>query len=103
MLLKAEVAELLLPTVIVNLAGRKDLEAGLHKTISLQVVFLSCFGWFLVISFEVYFTFRISRIFRHYLFKTDHSLGGNYSEGVSVERIVSLVSCLYSILFLVLK
>ncbi|KAK9995769.1 hypothetical protein SO802_020455 [Lithocarpus litseifolius] len=36
-LLKAEVAELLLPTVIVNLAGRKDLEAGLHKTISLQL------------------------------------------------------------------
>nr|POF16890.1 serine/threonine-protein kinase atm [Quercus suber] len=36
-LLKAEVAELLLPSVIVNLAGRKDLEAGLHKTISLQV------------------------------------------------------------------
>ncbi|KAM3703878.1 hypothetical protein ACJW31_04G131600 [Castanea mollissima] len=36
-LLKAEVAELLLPSVIVNLAGRKDLEAGLHKTISLQL------------------------------------------------------------------
>lgn len=51
MLLKAEVAELLLPSVIVNLAGRKDLEADLHKTISLKVVFLSSFGWFLVISF----------------------------------------------------
>ena len=45
MLLKAEVAELLLPTVIVNLAGRKDLDADLHKTISSQVEFLSCFGW----------------------------------------------------------
>ena len=28
--------------------------------------------------------------FCHFLFKTDHSLGGNNSEGVSVERIVSL-------------
>ncbi|GMY24943.1 serine/threonine-protein kinase ATM isoform X1 [Fagus crenata] len=36
-LLKAEVAELLLPSVIVNLAGRKDLDADLHKTISSQV------------------------------------------------------------------
>jgi hypothetical protein len=44
-LLKAEVAELLLPSVIVNLAGRKDLDADLHKTISSQVEFLSCFGW----------------------------------------------------------
>lgn len=41
MLLKAEVAELLLPSVIVNLAGRKDMDVDLHKIISLQVVFLS--------------------------------------------------------------
>ncbi|KAE8124229.1 hypothetical protein FH972_019134 [Carpinus fangiana] len=36
-LLKAEVAELLLPSVIVNLAGRKDTDVDLHKIISLQV------------------------------------------------------------------
>ncbi|KAK9278063.1 hypothetical protein L1049_027621 [Liquidambar formosana] len=36
-LLKAEVAELLLPNVFVNLAGRKDLDFDIHKLISLQV------------------------------------------------------------------
>ncbi|KAA8540818.1 hypothetical protein F0562_024781 [Nyssa sinensis] len=36
-LLKAEVAELLLPHVLVNLAGRKDLAVDLCKLISLQV------------------------------------------------------------------
>ena len=36
-LLKAEVAELLLPSIFVNLAGRKDLEIDLHKVISVQV------------------------------------------------------------------
>ncbi|XP_022135092.1 serine/threonine-protein kinase ATM isoform X3 [Momordica charantia] len=36
-LLKAEIAELLLPSVVVNLAGRKDLDFDLHKLISLQV------------------------------------------------------------------
>ncbi|KAJ0047583.1 hypothetical protein Pint_15443 [Pistacia integerrima] len=35
-LLKAEVAELLLPTVFVNLGGRKDIDVDLHKLISLQ-------------------------------------------------------------------
>ena len=53
MLLKAEVAELLLPSVIVNLAGRKDTDVDLHKIISLQVVFLS----YLVSSkFIIFFT-----------------------------------------------
>lgn len=33
-LLKAEVAELLLPYVVVNIAGRKDLVVDLHKLIS---------------------------------------------------------------------
>ncbi|KAJ4840216.1 hypothetical protein Tsubulata_002970 [Turnera subulata] len=36
-LLKAEVAELLLPSVIVDLAGRKDVQVDLHTLISLQV------------------------------------------------------------------
>lgn len=37
-LLKAEVAELLLPHVIVNIARRKDAAVDLHKLISVQVV-----------------------------------------------------------------
>ncbi|TYJ98546.1 serine/threonine-protein kinase ATM isoform X3 [Cucumis melo var. makuwa] len=36
-LLKAEIAELLLPAVVVNLAGTKDLDIDLQKLISLQV------------------------------------------------------------------
>ncbi|CAI9106195.1 OLC1v1005280C2 [Oldenlandia corymbosa var. corymbosa] len=36
-LVKSEVAELLLPSVMVNLAGRKDLDVDLCKVISLQV------------------------------------------------------------------
>ncbi|XP_057988495.1 serine/threonine-protein kinase ATM isoform X2 [Hevea brasiliensis] len=36
-LLKAEVAELLLPSVIEDLAGRKNMDMDLHKLISLQV------------------------------------------------------------------
>ncbi|CAB4280796.1 unnamed protein product [Prunus armeniaca] len=36
-LAKAEVAELLLPSVVVNLAGRKDMDVDLLKLISLQV------------------------------------------------------------------
>ncbi|XP_023004525.1 serine/threonine-protein kinase ATM isoform X2 [Cucurbita maxima] len=36
-LVKAEIAELLLPSVVVNLAGRKDMDIDLHKVISLQV------------------------------------------------------------------
>ena len=39
-LLKSEVAELLLPNVIVNLAGRKDLAVDLCKLISSQVLLL---------------------------------------------------------------
>ncbi|KAL5544201.1 hypothetical protein UlMin_007985 [Ulmus minor] len=35
--LKAEVAELLLPSIFVNLAGRRDTDVDLHKLISLQV------------------------------------------------------------------
>jgi ataxia telangiectasia mutated family protein len=58
-LLKAEVAELLLPSVIVNLAGRKDTDVDLHKIISLQVVFLS----YLVRSKFIYI-FYVNRIFR---------------------------------------
>ena len=38
-LFKAEVAELLLPSIFVNIAARKDLEIDLHRLISLQVVF----------------------------------------------------------------
>lgn len=41
--LKAEVAELLLPSVIVDLAGRKDMDVDLHKLISLQVTFFGPF------------------------------------------------------------
>jgi len=37
-LLKAEFAELLLPSIFVNIAARKDLEIDLHKLISLQVI-----------------------------------------------------------------
>jgi ataxia telangiectasia mutated family protein len=58
-LLKAEVAELVLPSVIVNLAGRKDTDVDLHKIISLQVVFLS----YLVRSKFIYI-FYVNRIFR---------------------------------------
>ncbi|XP_038683516.1 serine/threonine-protein kinase ATM isoform X2 [Tripterygium wilfordii] len=36
-LLKAEIAELLLPSVVVNLAARKDMHVGLHKLISMQL------------------------------------------------------------------
>jgi hypothetical protein len=59
-LLKAEVAELLLPSVIVNLAGRKDMDVDLHKIISLQVVFLSylvvfCFFFLECASFCVHY------------------------------------------------
>ncbi|KAM7277000.1 hypothetical protein ACFE04_018866 [Oxalis oulophora] len=35
--LKAEIAELLLPSILVNIAGRKDLDADLQKLISMQV------------------------------------------------------------------
>lgn len=52
-MLKAEVAELLLPNVVVNLAGRKNLDIDLCRIISLQVIYsqtimfncqlLSCF------------------------------------------------------------
>lgn len=38
-LLKAEAAELLLPSIFVNIAARKDMEIDLHKLISLQVTF----------------------------------------------------------------
>lgn len=38
-LAKSEVAELLFPSVMVNLAGRKDLDVDLCKLISFQVVF----------------------------------------------------------------
>lgn len=38
-LLKAEAAELLLPSIFVNIAARKDMEIDLHKLISLQVIF----------------------------------------------------------------
>lgn len=37
MLAKAEAAELLLPSLVVNLAGRKDIDVDLFKLISLQV------------------------------------------------------------------
>lgn len=36
-LLKAEVAELLLPSIIINLAGRKDLAFDFGKLISVKV------------------------------------------------------------------
>ncbi|KAJ1384473.1 PIK-related kinase [Sesbania bispinosa] len=36
-LFKAEVAELLLPSILVNIAARKDLDIDLHKLISLQL------------------------------------------------------------------
>ncbi|GAV63786.1 PI3_PI4_kinase domain-containing protein/FAT domain-containing protein/FATC domain-containing protein, partial [Cephalotus follicularis] len=36
-LMKAEVSELLLPSIIVNIAGRKDMDVDLHKLISSQV------------------------------------------------------------------
>ncbi|KAF5476799.1 hypothetical protein F2P56_003496 [Juglans regia] len=36
-LLKSEVAELLLPSIVVNLAGRKDMDVDLHKIISSQL------------------------------------------------------------------
>ncbi|KAH9776171.1 serine/threonine-protein kinase ATM [Citrus sinensis] len=41
-LLKSEVAELLLPSVVVNLAGSKNVDVDLQKLISSQVIFLSC-------------------------------------------------------------
>ena len=38
-LLKPEVAELLLPSAIVDLAARKDIDVNLHRLISLKVIF----------------------------------------------------------------
>lgn len=46
-LLKAEVAEFLLPSVIEDLAGRKNMDMDLHKLISLQV---TVYRSFLLIS-----------------------------------------------------
>ena len=48
-LLKAEVAELLLPNVIVNLAGRKDLAVDLCKLISSQVLLLRSLANFFIL------------------------------------------------------
>lgn len=45
-LAKAEVAELLLPSLVVNLAGRKDMDVDLLKLISLQVESGMYFGLF---------------------------------------------------------
>lgn len=42
-LLKAEVAELLLPNVFMNLAGRKDMPFDLHQLISMQVLLMNNF------------------------------------------------------------
>lgn len=49
MLAKAEVAELLLPSLVVNLAGRKDMDVDLLKLISLQVESGMYFGLFLIL------------------------------------------------------
>lgn len=56
-MLKAEVAELLLPNVVVNLAGRKNLDIDLCRIISLQVIYsqtimfnLSAFVLFLFLT-----------------------------------------------------
>lgn len=38
-LLKPEVAQLLLPSVVVNLAGRKDIDVDVQKLISCQVAY----------------------------------------------------------------
>lgn len=48
-LAKAEVAELLLPSLVVNLAGRKDMDVDLLKLISLQVESGMYFGLFLIL------------------------------------------------------
>lgn len=43
MFLKAELAELLLPSIFVNLAGRMDLDIDLQQLVSLQVFFFPPF------------------------------------------------------------
>lgn len=65
MLLKSEVAELLLPSVFVNLAGRKDMDVDLHKIISSQVVFLTNFCQFPILF--LHFSFK-TKIFRNFVF-----------------------------------
>lgn len=44
--LKAEVAELLLPSIVVDLARTKDLDRNLEKTMSLQVNLFYCAATF---------------------------------------------------------
>lgn len=58
-LMKAEVAELLLASIIVNLAGKKDMDVDLYKLISLQVVSLFNFCLFTVVFMVVLLHFEI--------------------------------------------
>ena len=75
-----------LPSVIVHLADRKDLEASLQNLSPCRLysrAFLVGYNFFKFISFKINRMFRHS-FYCHFLFKTDHSLGGNNLEGVSV-------------------
>lgn len=48
-LMKAEVAELILASIIVNLAGKKDMDVNFYKLISMQVVSLFLFIFIVVL------------------------------------------------------
>jgi hypothetical protein len=59
-LLKAEVAELLFPSVIKDLAFQKDIDVDLHKVISLQVIFFFSLQIFILLSSWILSFYRFS-------------------------------------------